>query len=82
MPRMGMRKRTQIEQNILCVISAECAKLGYTRKDFEKKALFSPSTYNNRKNNPGTFTLSELCTISRVLNTTVENLLNGRIAGT
>lgn len=67
--------------NVLVAISGECTKQRLTRKEFEKKAFFSSTTYSQRLKHPGDFTLIELSRISNALNTTVQNLLSGRISG-
>jgi hypothetical protein len=67
--------------NVLVAISGELTKQRLTRKEFEKKALFSSTTYSQRLKHPGDFTLVELSRISNALNTTVQNLLSGRISG-
>ena len=82
MPRIGLNQRAKMYENVLIAISGECTKLGIRRKDLEKKIGMKSSTYTNRLHHPELFTLSELCSISCALNTTVPNLLSGRISGT
>lgn len=81
MPRMSEAQRDRMFGNVLVAISGECTKQRLTRKEFEKKAFFSSTTYSQRLKHPGDFTLIELSRISNALNTTVQNLLSGRISG-
>ena len=81
MPRLSEAQRDRLYGNVLIAIQGECVKQGLTRKEFEKRALFSSTTYSQRLKHPGAFTLFELCSISNALNTTVQNLLSGRISG-
>ncbi len=81
MPRMSEAQRDRMFGNVLVAISGECTKQRLTRKEFEKKAFFSSTTYSQRLKHPGDFTLVELSRISNALNTTVQNLLSGRISG-
>ena len=82
MPRMSEAQRDRMFGNVLIAISGECTKQRLTRKEFEKKAFFSSTTYSQRLKHPGDFTLVELSRISNALNTTVANLLSGKVSGT
>ena len=82
MPRMSDTQRKRLANNVVVAIRGEMAKQNLKRKDIEKHLPMSGPTYSQRLRCPGDFTLNELCLVSNALNTTVDNLLRGRISGT
>ena len=82
MPRMSEAQRIKLGINIVTAIKGEMAKQHLKRSDIEKHLPMSGPTYSSRLKSPGEFTIDELALISNVLNTTVPNLLSGRISGT
>jgi hypothetical protein len=81
MPRLSDTQRKRLANNVVVAIKGEMAKQGLKRSDLEKHLPMSGVTYSKRLNSPGDFTLTELCIISNALNTTVDNLLRGRVSG-
>lgn len=81
MPRLSLDQRKKLANNIVIAISGELAKQRMIRKDLAKKALISQSTLSNRMKSPEDFTIDELLRISNVLNTTIDNLIHGKISG-
>ena len=51
------------------------------QKKLEVMIPMTSSTYTKRLKHPDMFTLNEICLISNALNTTVDNLLKGRVSG-
>ncbi len=82
MPRMSEAQRKKLGNNVVVAIHGEMAKQKLRRSDIERWLPMSGPTYSKRLKSPGEFTIDELCLISNALNTTVDNLLKGRISGT
>lgn len=82
MPRMSEAQRKKLGENVVAAIKGEMAKQKLRRSDIERYLPMSGPTYSSRLRSPGEFTIDELTFISNILNTTVDNLLHGRVSGT